>query len=153
MSSPSPVEGRQPVCPPPSSPRDGGHAQKSPTLWGVCLCPARLDDADGLSPFKEGNAVGREQTPHRAVSGHAVHTKRICSHKRARPAGPVVRTYSRPLRSRQCRLLISFTASVSLSMMQLSSRVSGPLHTPANAHLPQPSYPSRAFMQFRTIVA
>ena len=37
------------------------------------MCPARLDDADGLTPFKEENAAGREQAPRRAGSDYAAH--------------------------------------------------------------------------------
>lgn len=37
------------------------------------MCPARLDDTDGLTPFKEENAAGREQAPRRAGSDYAAH--------------------------------------------------------------------------------
>lgn len=38
------------------------------------MCPARPDDVDGLTPFKEENAAGREQSLRRADAGHDVHT-------------------------------------------------------------------------------
>ena len=44
------------------------------------MCPARLDDADGLPPFKEENAAGREQAPRRAGSDYAPHAKHILNH-------------------------------------------------------------------------